>query len=191
MCPEGHLTGDYEPSAAESDLIKGCLLNALPFFSELGLQGLACLGVSSSTFRDACLYILQNDAAKLLTSDLDAAVADATLQNPPAVKQQHLHAAVWLLRQAPSAATATATTERLLQLPAMPEEWAQQLVGAGVRILYAQLLAAADSMRLGVEEWVCAQQYLGFFTDIPAAAVAVCCGRPAMYQLMVSASTAC
>jgi hypothetical protein len=103
------------------------------------------------------------------------------------VKQQHLQAAVWLLRLVPSTATATAITERLLQLPAISEEWALQLVEAGVRISYAQLLTAAESMLLGVEEWVCAQQYLGVPTDIPAAAVAICCGRPATYQLMVSA----
>jgi hypothetical protein len=50
-----------------------------------------------------------------------------------------------------------------------------QLVAAGVRIRYAQLLTAANSMVPGVEVWVQAQQLLGVRTDIPDVAVAVCC----------------
>jgi hypothetical protein len=42
-----------------------------------------------------------------------------------------------------------------------------------VRVSYAQLLAAANSMVAGVEVWVQAQQQLGIQTDIPAAAVAI------------------
>jgi hypothetical protein len=48
-------------------------------------------------------------------------------------------------------------------------------VKAGVRITYAQLLAASRSMVAGVEVWVQAQQQLGVQTDIPEWAVAVCC----------------
>uniref|UniRef100_A0A383W486 Uncharacterized protein n=1 Tax=Tetradesmus obliquus TaxID=3088 RepID=A0A383W486_TETOB len=64
----------------------------------------------------------------------------------------------------------------VLNLPAVPHAVAEQLVAAGVRISYAQLLAAADSMVAGVEVWVQAQQQLGVESDIPAAAVAACCG---------------
>jgi hypothetical protein len=53
---------------------------------------------------------------------------------------------------------------------------AKQLVKAGVRITYAQLLAAANSMVAGVEVWVQAQRELGIQTDIPDLAVTVCCG---------------
>jgi hypothetical protein len=58
------------------------------------------------------------------------------------------------------------------------KQFAEQLFAAGMRITYAQLLAAADSMVEGVEVWVQAQQALGIDTDIPAIAVAVCCGDP-------------
>jgi hypothetical protein len=44
-------------------------------------------------------------------------------------------------------------------------------------IPYAQLLSAASSMVAGVEVWVEAQQQLGLASDIPAAAVAICCGQ--------------
>jgi hypothetical protein len=53
---------------------------------------------------------------------------------------------------------------------------ATRLVAAGVRISYAQLLAAANSMVAGLEVWVHAQEQLGIQTDIPAAAEAVCTG---------------
>jgi hypothetical protein len=65
-------------------------------------------------------------------------------------------------------------------------ERAEQLVAAGMRITYAQLLAAADNMVAGVEVWVQAQQALGITTDIPAVAAAVCCGDR---DVLVSAGT--
>jgi hypothetical protein len=68
----------------------------------------------------------------------------------------------------------------------MPEDWALQLVKAGVRMSYARLLAAADSMVSGVEVWVLAQQLLGMQTDIPPAAIAACC---LMYYTCRSART--
>jgi hypothetical protein len=63
-----------------------------------------------------------------------------------------------------------------VSLPAVQLKWALQLVAAGARISYAQLLAAAHSMVPGVKVWVQAQQQLELETDIPAAAVSVCCG---------------
>jgi hypothetical protein len=192
LSSEGHSTSIHEPSDAQTDLQAVSLLDVLPYCSaELGLQGLACLSASSSsssrTFEEACLDVARRDACTLLTSGPDAVFA-AALHSPPAVKQQHLQAAAWLLRLVPSAATAAAEiTEHLLQIPAMQEEWALPLVEAGARISYAQLLAAAEGLLSGVEEWVCAQQQLGVVTDIPAAAVAICCGHPAMFQLTVRA----
>jgi hypothetical protein len=79
-----------------------------------------------------------------------------------------------LLRRAP--ATAAAVTVRLLSLPDVTLQFAEQLVAAGMRITYAQLLDAANSMVAGVEVWVQAQQALDINTDIPAVAVAICCG---------------
>jgi O-succinylbenzoate synthase len=46
-----------------------------------------------------------------------------------------------------------------------------------MRITYAQLLDAANSMVAGMEVWVQAQQALAIETDIPAVAVGVCCGH--------------
>jgi hypothetical protein len=43
-----------------------------------------------------------------------------------------------------------------------------------MRISYAQLLAAADSMVAGVEVWVQAQEELGIENAISAAAVKIC-----------------
>uniref|UniRef100_A0A383VP01 Uncharacterized protein n=1 Tax=Tetradesmus obliquus TaxID=3088 RepID=A0A383VP01_TETOB len=85
--------------------------------------------------------------------------------------------AALLLRKAPAAAADVMT--RLLNFPAVPLKVAVRVVqagvDAGVRITYAQLLAAADSMVAGVEVWVQVQQQLGVQSDIPAAAAAVCC----------------
>jgi hypothetical protein len=69
------------------------------------------------------------------------------------------------------------SNEQLLDVPAVPLDCAKQLVSAGVRISYAELLAAANAMVAGVEVWVQAQQQLGIASDIPAAAVAICSGH--------------
>jgi hypothetical protein len=89
-----------------------------------------------------------------------------------ALQEQHRQAVVWLLLAVPAAAT---TADLLVRIPTVPVGEALQLVKAGVRITYAQLLAAACSMVAGVEVWVQEQQQLGIQTDIPAPAVAVCC----------------
>jgi hypothetical protein len=88
-------------------------------------------------------------------------------------KAQRLQAAVWVLRAAPAGAAGTAQV--LLSVPNMPLDAAKQLVSAGSRVSYAQLLAAAHSMVAGVEVWVQAQRELGVPSDIPAAAEAICC----------------
>jgi hypothetical protein len=48
-------------------------------------------------------------------------------------------------------------------------------VAAGLCVSYTQLLAAANSMVAGVEVWVQAQQELCVRTDVPRAALHICC----------------
>jgi hypothetical protein len=91
------------------------------------------------------------------------------------VQEQHRQAVVWLLLEAPAVAAAPATADLLNNIPTVQLGWSLQLVEAGVRISYAQLLAAARSMVAGVEVWVQAQQQLGVQIDIPELAVALCC----------------
>jgi hypothetical protein len=85
-----------------------------------------------------------------------------------------MRSVTWLLKVAPTAAKAAGVLESLVQLPSVPLGWAVDLVSAGVRISYAQLLDAVNSMVKGVEVWVQAQQQLGVGTDIPLAAVTIC-----------------
>jgi hypothetical protein len=63
----------------------------------------------------------------------------------------------------------------LLSVPNMPLDASKQLVSAGSRFSYAQLLAAAHSMVAGVEVWMQAQRELGVPSDVPAAAEAIWC----------------
>jgi hypothetical protein len=103
---------------------------------------------------------------------------------PPAgaAADQRLQPLLWLSCLAPgmasSALAAVDVLERLLHLPHVPLQQAKQLVADGLRIPYAQLLAAANNMVAGVEVWVQAQQQLAVTSDIPAGAVAICCGQP-------------
>jgi hypothetical protein len=96
-----------------------------------------------------------------------------------AEEDQRLQPVMWLLYVAPRVSTnalaAADVLQRLLHLPHVPLQQAQQLVAAGARIPYAQLLAAAHSMVAGVEVWVQVQQVMGLSTDVPVASVAVCC----------------
>jgi hypothetical protein len=158
----------------------------LPLVSRaLGLQGLARLMTSSERNRSLCLTLITQDTKQLLQSALPlpaaaAAAGAAGLHPRQAADQSSLQAVLWMLRVAPEAATAAltvaSTAEHVVLLPAVPLDAAVQLVAAGVRITYAQLLAAAKSMVPGVEVWVQAQQQLGVQTDMPAAAVAICLG---------------
>jgi hypothetical protein len=104
---------------------------------------------------------------------------DMALETAGSTKQHKDHQALaWLaalvLRTQPD--TAVKVAQRLLALPAVPLDCATRLVTAGMRVAYAQLLAAADSMIAGAEVWVQAQQDLGIQSDIPPAAVAICTG---------------
>jgi hypothetical protein len=141
------------------------LLHSCPVLcTELGLQGLARLATTSSGLRGACQSILNLDSASWLASSLG-------IDN----KAQRLQAAAWVLWAAPAGAANAAQV--LLSVPELPLDSAEQLVSAGARVSYAQLLAAAHSMVAGVEVWVQAQRQLGIPSDIPAAAEAICCSK--------------
>jgi hypothetical protein len=139
------------------------LLHSCPVrCTELGLQGLASLATTSSGLRNTCQSILNSCPASWLASSLG-------IDN----KARRLQAVAWVLRAAPAGAANAAQV--LLSVQEVPLDSAKQLVSAGFRVSYAQLLAAAHSMVAGVEVWVQAQRELGVPSDIPAAAEAICC----------------
>jgi hypothetical protein len=148
------------------------MLHECPELCEkLGLDGLARLATCSKASRDKVEAFLVRNSPGLL----DRAVNTARQSE----QQQHKQAVAWLaavlLRQAP--ALAVDVSEPLLHLPSVPLATAEQLLAAGMRVSYAQLLDAAHSMVAGVEVWVQAQQHLGVHTDIPALVVAICHGE--------------
>jgi hypothetical protein len=148
------------------------VLDALPpLCAKLGPQGLACLALSSKRFQTTVNTIVCRGSLVLLDGALDTARDSG--------QRQDIQAVGWLgallLRKAPHAAADV--TKRLLKLPSVPLDVVKQLITAGVRVSYAQLLAAADSMVAGVEVWVQAQQQLGIQTDIPEDAAVVCCSN--------------
>jgi hypothetical protein len=118
------------------------------------------------------LIIFQRDAAKLLADVLDAL---AVVQDSSRQQKQQLESLVWLLHAVPGAAKTSAFDQ--LRTPLVPQGIANQLVAAGMRISYEQLLTAAHSRVPGVEVWVQAQQQLGVQSNIPAVAVAICCNE--------------
>jgi hypothetical protein len=171
----------------------GALMEVLPLPWRLRLQGLACLAGSSRQIRHECIEFVKHNAHVLLLDALPAvkavdifATAAEAAAAPPAwtgeKRDPRLQPVLWLVLVAPCVATsalaAADVLQRLLHLPRVPIHQAKQLVAAGVRTSYAQLLAAAHHMVAGVEHWVQAQKRLGITSDIPAAAVAICCGRP-------------
>jgi hypothetical protein len=186
------------------------LVDVLPYLGGvLGLHGMACLASSSRHLRHECIEFVKNNATLLAMESLPATIAEDSLAavaeaaavaalpygyawraaaraTAAAAAVEHLQPVSWLLDMAPSSSTsvlaAADVLQRLLHLPHVHLQQAKQLVAAGVRIPYAQLLSAASSMVGGVEVWVQAQQQLGVASDIPAAAVAICC-----YQDWVSA----
>jgi hypothetical protein len=190
------LDGLPEAEDAANAEAAATLVDVLPYLGRaLGLRGLACLAGSSRQLRESCINFAESNARILLLDALPAvktggdlaeaaaaAAAEATRITPmiTAELDERLQPVMWLLHVAPavsssSALTASDVLQRLLHLPHVPLQQAQQLLAAGVRIPYAQLLAAARSMVAGVEVWVQAQQQLGITSDIPAAAVAICC----------------
>jgi hypothetical protein len=155
--------------------IQECLAHALrscpALCTKLGPQGLACLATSSKCCRDVANEAVSKEQRDLLAYALDTARSTGL--------GVHFKAVAWLavqlLRQEPE--TAVGITEQLLTLPNVPLSMAKQVVSAGMRVTYAQLLAAASSLVEGVEVWVQAQQLLPITHDIPDIAVAICCRR--------------
>jgi hypothetical protein len=155
--------------AIHIERIAADVLHECPVLCEK-LDGLARLATCSKALTKTIETVIVREGLGLLDAAWDTAQQIEQ-------QQQHKQAATWLavilLRKAPG--LAVDVTERLLHLPSVPLDTAKQLVDAGVRITYAQLLAAARSMVAGVEVWVQAKQELGIQTDIPALAVTVCC----------------
>jgi hypothetical protein len=197
------LNSDTEVTDAAAGLISALPLLG----RALGLQGLACLASSSQQLRQECVEYIAEHALMLLKDTLPsmkavcgtasaaeaavatavadapapaAAAATAAASLPSPADQRLLLMVLWLLQTSPGTAAnaqAADVLQRLLHVPRVPLQQAQQLVAAGVRVRFEPLLAAASSMVAGVEVWVQAQYIMGISTDVPAAAVAVCCGH--------------
>jgi hypothetical protein len=187
-----HKSTDHTFGALVASGAAGALIDVLPYLGrKLGLQGLACLASSSRQLRQECVDLAKRDAHALLFKAVppvkpsetlaESAEAAAAAVPPPSLADQRLQPVLWLAHVAPSVATSVLEAEdvlrRLVHLPHVPVQQAQQLVAAGVRMPYAQLLAAARSMVAGAEVWVQAQQQLGVASDVPAAALEICCGQ--------------
>jgi hypothetical protein len=169
---DSHAPPSEDTSTRLQDVVSYCSIH-------LGLQGLACLAVSSKQMHKVCLHTASSDAALLLVHAVDAAAseeqhaADAPLCKKK--KNKHAQAAAWLLRAAPQAATTATAAQQLVRLPRVPLHVAKQFVQAGLSISYAQMQAAANSMVAGVEMWMEAQHQLGITADVPTTVVALCC----------------
>uniref|UniRef100_A0A383VFL2 Uncharacterized protein n=1 Tax=Tetradesmus obliquus TaxID=3088 RepID=A0A383VFL2_TETOB len=184
--------------------VDAAVFDVLPYCCrQLGLQGLACLAASSRQLRTISLGLLPKDGSMLrdaLEAAATAAAASAAAPSTPAAAvaaaagaaeqtphaapagasradkqaKHHLQAVTWLLSHSPTAAAAVGVAERALQVPAVPVDWAKHVLAAGMKMTYAQLVAAAHSMVAGGEVWVQAQHELGLQTDVPQAAVTIC-----------------
>jgi hypothetical protein len=157
------MMNEKKPMQHIDSALHGCPL----LCTELGLRGLACLAASSSSLRDACNLIIRLKPQEWIQLAMKSAQG-AQLQ--------------WVLKAAPAAVAGAA--ERLVRMPAVPLDMAEVLVAAGLRISYAQLIAAANNMVAGVEVWVQAQQQLGVDSDIPSMANEIC--NPILYDVHVT-----
>jgi hypothetical protein len=163
------------------------------------VQDLALIAASSKSLKEACVAIARRDLLQLMEAAVaqaaeaearcSAAAAKAAFVAVKTYKLQ-VHAVTWLLRAAPAASASDAAIDCVLSMPAVPEQAAVQLVTAGMRVSYAQLLSAADRMVKGVEVWVLAQHQLGVQTDIPEDAVDICRGESSVFTRWVSCHSA-
>jgi hypothetical protein len=156
------------PAHVEEAMISNALHSCPALCSAIGLQGLACLATGSIRLNTDIADLVCSPARKFLQAAIDTARADG--------QHKHHEAVAWVAALLLHSAPAADVTRQLHELPAVPLDCAMQMVAAGLRISHAQLLAAADSMVEGVEVWVQAQEELHIQTDVPAAAVAFCCG---------------
>jgi hypothetical protein len=176
-----------------------CLCDVLPLMAtHVGLLGVGSLAASSKQLRAACSDILPQDATTLLLDAVLQAsatavaakaakaaraaarypVANDAVQHKVTLKQQ-AQAVQWLLQLHPSAATTAGALDRLLHIPAVPAAIARVLIASGVRITFAQLVAAANSMVEGVEVWAQLMSNVHALEpeqcDMPTATFAICC----------------
>jgi hypothetical protein len=134
---------------------------------QLGVKGLACLAATTRDYRSTCHAHARLNCVWLIDQELNQAQGR---------RAQQERALVWLAsvaRNDPNAERDVA--EQLLSLKLVSPNLAAELIRAGVRVTYAQLLAAAKRGVTGVEVWVQALQQVGGTTDMPAIAVAICC----------------
>lgn len=154
----------------------------LPLCSaHLSVLDMARIAASSKSLQQGCLCIIDCNASRRLIKAVLAAAADREVQHdeePQSLLQQFSRAAAWLEMYAEAVAAAAGlavSLDVLLTTPNVPLHLAACLVQAGMRITYEQLVAAASSRVAGAEVWVQAQQRQNITTDIPAAALAICC----------------
>jgi hypothetical protein len=180
-----------KPKKDGSQLVLGVLTCCT---RQLGLQGLACSAACSTELRDACRISARLDAVCLLQKELDTLLESASAHHiPPGTGLHAVSLLVQSLKQTdtPEAANAAAgAADTLMTIPRVPFQHAMKLVEAGMRVSYAQLLSAADSMVAGVEVWVLAQQQLGIETDIPQVAYGACFGLTRVSDNMCSLEAA-
>jgi hypothetical protein len=178
----------------------------------LGLRGLTRIAASSQQLGHSCSTIINRDAMQLAVSAVEGAkecaeavkakqAAHASGEDSRAwllvVEEtralftqhaQHLQDLVQLLQLKPTVVAKGSLVDCLLHTCVVPKHLAVQLVAAGVRITYAQLLCATNSMVKDIEVWVQAQEQLRITTDIPPAAFAVCCDTWDLSTKLVSAA---
>jgi hypothetical protein len=157
--------------------------------NQLGLQGLACLASCSKQLQRDCCVLLDTDATAALIGALQAAgtAGAAAASHVGSTAEEHENAVnsainglSWLLKivqKEQHSELLAIASEHVVRYPAVAEWQAQQFCGIGVRIHHTQLLAAANSMVLGMEVWVKVQRQLDIKTDISAAAAAICDSR--------------
>jgi hypothetical protein len=98
---------------------------------QLGLQDLACLAASSKQYNEASAATAAKGAALLLENALTAARAvacDKSAASPSL--QQHMQAAAWLLRVAPSATTGSHSSNAVAVHPKCATTIGEAAVGS-------------------------------------------------------------
>jgi hypothetical protein len=154
---------------------------------QLGLQGLACLAACGKQLKRGCSDLLKTYATEALIGALEAAgaaKAAAASDVDSTAEQNAVNSAInglsWLLKQVPKdqhAELLAVASEHVVLYPAVAQWQAHQFCRLGVRIHHTQLIAAANSMVLGVEVWAQTQQEFEIRSDISPAAVAICCNN--------------
>jgi hypothetical protein len=132
------------------------LLELLVENNSLDVLSLLCLGSCSKACRSAAASLLVNGAHFLLPNTVKLAAKKAAYRYS---YSEHVQAVTWLLQGAASArvfgtflAAPGAAAQYLITK--MPLELAEQLLKAGLRFSYDQLMQAVRAHTAGVEVWV-------------------------------------